>query len=255
MMAPTVVLQRATAVSTCRRLRPGRGGVRRHRPGSRQSPARPGTAAPRCCACSTGEVSRGKRSQPSRRANESSGSCTCSIWPGLVDPKPIERLLCAAASAREDADAPASARPQSTPVSGSHSFVPICVSSVSLWNTCCGIAPGRGRKSTRPGANGVVELVQSHDYRDAMQATDRLFCPRSTSTASDRRRTRGVEAPGTADWAAVCADARKTPPQGDARRFGEPHPDGRNDRSRSSRAVRQPEDRCGSAIGRAILFL
>ena len=96
-MAPTVVLQRAAAVSTCRRLRPGRGGVRRHRPGSRQSPARPGTAAPRCCACSTGEVSRGKRSQPSRRANESSGSCTCSIWPGLVDPKPIERLLCAAA--------------------------------------------------------------------------------------------------------------------------------------------------------------
>ena len=55
-----------------------------------------------------------------------------------------------------------------------------------------------------------------------MQATDRLFCPRSISTASDRRRTRGVEAPGTADWAAVCADARKTPPQGDARRFGEP---------------------------------
>ena len=25
---------------------------------------------------------------------------------------------------------------------------------------------------------------------------------------------RGVEAPGTADWEAVCADARKTPPQG-----------------------------------------
>ena len=74
-------------------------------------------------------------------------------------------------------------------------------------------------------------------------------------TASDRRRTRGVEAPGTVDWDAVCADGRKTPPQGDARRFGEPHPDGRNDRSRSSRVVRQPEDRCGSAIGRAILRL
>ena len=29
----------------------------------------------------------------------------------------------------------------------------------SFWNTCCGIAPGRGRKSTRPGANGVVELT------------------------------------------------------------------------------------------------
>ena len=38
-------------------------------------------------------------------------------------------------------------------------------------------------------------------------------CPRSTSTAFDRRRTRGVEAPGTAGWDAVCADERKTPPQ------------------------------------------
>jgi len=28
-----------------------------------------------------------------------------------------------------------------------------------------------------------------------------------------RLRTRGVEAPGTADWDAVCADARKTPPR------------------------------------------
>jgi hypothetical protein len=28
-----------------------------------------------------------------------------------------------------------------------------------------------------------------------------------------RLRTRGVEAPGTADWDAVCADARKTPPK------------------------------------------
>ena len=60
-------------------------------------------------------------------------------------------------------------------------------------------------------------------------------------------------APGTADWDAVCDDARKTPPQGNARRFGEPPPDGRNARSRCSRAVRQPEDRCGSAIDRAIL--
>ena len=52
-------------------------------------------------------------------------------------------------------------------------------------------------------------------------------CPRSTSTASDRRRIRGVEAPGTANWDTVCADARKTPPQADAPRFGEPPPDGR----------------------------
>jgi hypothetical protein len=39
-------------------------------------------------------------------------------------------------------------------------------------------------------------------------------CPRSTFTASERRRTRGVEAPGTVNWDAVCAEARKTPPKG-----------------------------------------
>jgi hypothetical protein len=46
----------------------------------------------------------------------------------------------------------------------------------------------------------------------------------------------------------------KTPLRGNARRFCEPHPDGRNDRSRSSRVVRQPEERCRSAIGRALLY-
>ena len=39
-------------------------------------------------------------------------------------------------------------------------------------------------------------------------------CPRSIFTASDPRRTRGVEAPGTADEDTVCAETRKTPPQG-----------------------------------------
>ncbi len=34
--------------------------------------------------------------------------------------------------------------------------------------------------------------------------------------------------------------------------LGEPPPDDRNVQSRCSRAVRQPEDRCGSAIDRAI---
>ncbi|MFM8495368.1 MAG: GH32 C-terminal domain-containing protein [Planctomycetia bacterium] len=46
------------------------------------------------------------------------------------------------------------------------------------------------------------------------------YCPRSIFTASDRRRTRGDEAPGTADWDTVCADARKTPPQGGVVLFG-----------------------------------
>ena len=55
--------------------------------------------------------------------------------------------------------------------------------------------------------------------------------------------------PGTANWDAVCADARKPPPHGGARRCGEPTPDCRHAQSRSSRAVCQPEDRCRSAIG------
>ena len=95
------------------------------------------------------------------------------------------------------------------------------------------------------------ELVQAQDDRDVFQATNRLFCPRSTSTASERCRPQAAKAPGTADWDAVCGDARKTPPQGDARRYGEPSPDGRHAQSRCSRTVRQPEDRCGSAIDRA----
>ena len=45
-----------------------------------------------------------------------------------------------------------------TPAAGSRSYVPICVSRVGLSSTCCDTAPGRGRKSTRPGANGVVEF-------------------------------------------------------------------------------------------------
>ena len=74
-----------------------------------------------------------------------------------------------------------------------------------------------------------------------------------SATASKRSRPQAAEASGTANWDAVCADARKTPPQGDARRFGEPSPDGRHAQSRCSRTVRQPEDRSGSAIDRAIL--
>jgi hypothetical protein len=78
-------------------------------------------------------------------------------------------------------------------------------------------------------------------------------CPRSIVTASDRRRTRGVEAPGTADWDTVRAAVRKMPPQGGRVALREPAPVGRNVRSRCSRVVRQPGDRCGSAIDRAIL--
>jgi hypothetical protein len=56
----------------------------------------------------------------------------------------------------------------------------------------------------------------------------------------------------TANWDAVCADARKTPPQG-CRAFRETR-SGRPGRSfRGSSVAHQPEDRCGRAIDRAIL--
>ena len=56
------------------------------------------------------------------------------------------------------------------------------------------------------------EFVQVHDDRAIFQGRiDEL--PVIDIHTSDRRRTRGVEAPVTADWAAVCADARKTPPK------------------------------------------
>ncbi len=50
-------------------------------------------------------------------------------------------------------------------------------------------------------------------------------------------------------------NATETPPQGNARRSGEPPQDGRNAQSHCSRAVRQPEDRCGRAIDRPIIFV
>ena len=60
-------------------------------------------------------------------------------------------------------------------------------------------------------------------------------CPTSISTASDRRRTRGVEAPGTDDWDVVCAHDRKTPPK------------------RVRGVSRDSLRTCGAAIDRAIL--
>jgi hypothetical protein len=57
------------------------------------------------------------------------------------------------------------------------------------------------------------ELVQVHFRPGNLSSDGSTGCPRSTSTASDRHRTRGVEAPGTAGWDAVCTDARKTPPK------------------------------------------
>ena len=79
----------------------------------------------------------------------------------------------------------------------------------------------------------------------------RTNCPRSTSGASGRYRTQAAEAPGTANWNAVCADARKPPPQGDAGFDASPlH--GREYRPRGSRDAHRPASRCAVSIDRAI---
>jgi hypothetical protein len=44
-------------------------------------------------------------------------------------------------------------------------------------------------------------------------------CPQSISTASERERPQAAEAPGTFDWDAACADARKQPLQGGSAAF------------------------------------
>jgi len=103
------------------------------------------------------------------------------------------------------------------------------------------------------------ELMQVHDDRAIFQATDRRAArDRHQQTLSGTGRKppmpRGTANWDAGHWDAVCAEARKTLPQEDARRFGDPPPDGRHAQSRRSRTVRQPEDRRGSAIGRAILL-
>jgi hypothetical protein len=57
--------------------------------------------------------------------------------------------------------------------------------------------------------------------------------------------------PGTADWDAVCADGRKTPLQGDARRFGEPPPDGK---VHGNRVVSRPRLTTGAGFHPQILL-
>ena len=60
----------------------------------------------------------------------------------------------------------------------------------------------------RLGANSCRSTTTGQSFRSRLRNY-----PQSTSTAFDRRRTRRVEAQGTADWDTVCADARKTPPK------------------------------------------
>ena len=88
---------------------------------------------------------------------------------------------------------------------------------------------GRSFRSSALGCGGDIRLIAFITEPGPI---------RKILTHLGELRTQGVEAPGTADWDTVCADARKTPTHGDARRFGEPPPDGRAAQFRCSRAVR-----------------
>jgi hypothetical protein len=81
-------------------------------------------------------------------------------------------------------------------------------------------------------------------------------CPQSTSTASDRCRTRGYDkAARRPDSERLRADTRKTPLQGEGGRSREPLSgpgQAREAGATGSRVVHQSDDACGSAIGRAI---
>ncbi len=106
------------------------------------------------------------------------------------------------------------------------------------------VGPGRGRKSTRPGAKGGVELspfefldrladlvppadrgelVQVHDDRDVFQeSTDVLpaIDIHSLWPVPDARH----RSPGAADWKKVCAEGRKSPSRRGEWCFGAPPP-------------------------------
>ena len=109
------------------------------------------------------------------------------------------------------------------------------------------------RPSRRPGDRPPTGVSSCRSTTTATSCKPRpTNYTRSIFTASESCPTRAAEAPGMANSDTVRDDTRKTPPQGDPQRLGEPPPNSQNAQSRCSRAVRQPEERCGSAIDRAI---
>ena len=64
--------------------------------------------------------------------------------------------------------------------------------------------------------------------------------------------SRGRSGRSSRTWESISSRRRSHPPEA---RPPEPPPDGRHAQSRCSRTVRQPEDRCGSAIDRTILCM
>jgi hypothetical protein len=99
------------------------------------------------------------------------------------------------------------------------------------------------------GASSCKSMMNATSFRRRQTS-----CPQSTSTASDRCRTLGIdEAARRPDSERLRAHAGKTPLQG-GRQAGRERPGAdRGKRARSSRAAHQLGNRCGSAIGRAIL--
>ncbi len=113
----------------------------------------------------------------------------------------IERLLLTAAGVPHDADAPSATRPRLGGISFPHRFGSANRSSRLRFHLREARLPN-GPSSSRP-----MTTATSFKRRiDELQ--------RSTSTASDRCRTPGTEAPEPVNWETVCAEARKTPSQG-----------------------------------------
>ena len=99
-----------------------------------------------------------------------------------------------------------------------------------------------------PGPNGTPtdwgELVQARDNRDVFQVSPDAL-PVTDIHGSGQRQPWVAEAPGTANWDAVCVDARKTPTKrvrgvsrNPLRKPGPPLP-GLNSRSSAGRPLRQ----------------
>ena len=72
------------------------------------------------------------------------------------------------------------------------SFVSNSVTSVSPWSVSCGTVPGRGRKSTRPGANGVVELTPFEFFAPARRS--RAATAEAPASPATLKRARSIRA-------------------------------------------------------------
>jgi len=139
----------------------------------------------------------------------------------------IERLLLAASGGTPDAETPRTSRPRLGGISFLHRFGSALNHHVHL-HACVTDGPSRSRKSTRPGANGVVDL-------SPFEFLDRLadLVPPSRK---HRHRYHGVLAPNHKLRRAVTSlakrERRKAPRGGDRRAWGRRSRRGRLGRGR-----------------------